>query len=352
MILPWLKQRSDESVVGLDIGSDFIKVLSINSAVKPYQVKNFAIIPVPAGAVIKGEIKDPAAIGTVLHELFKKNRIETKNVALAIPRSSVIIKNIDVDKRLNSTEIESRAWIEANHHFPDLVGKIYLDFTVTPSEQDDTQLDLMLVACRKDQVNPYLEALQEGGLKAKIIDLNSNALDRALTYELQATPDLNTIALLNLDLTLSTFLVVHEGKQIYAHDHSFDGHRLQSRINDYLKTSTEQVASLNDLAYFDILKSNLSAHLRHTLHFFYSSRPNISIQKLILSGDCALIPSLDGFIQQEVGIALQLANPFSHMTLASGVDEKALQQSSPSLMLSTGLAVSEDKSTNSDLLLN
>ncbi|MDR3476515.1 MAG: type IV pilus assembly protein PilM [Gammaproteobacteria bacterium] len=351
MILPWQKQRSDESLVGLDIGSDFIKLLSINSSIKPYQIKNFAISPIPAGAIVKGEIKDPAAIGAVLKELFKKNQIESKFVALAIPRSSVIIKNINVDKRLNTTEIESRAWIEANHHFPDLVGKIYLDFTVTPSEQDDSQLGLMLVACRKDQVNPYLEALQEGGLRAKLIDLNSNALDRALAFITETMPDINTIALLNLDVTLSTFLVVHESKQIYAHDHSFDGHRLQTRINDYLQSEGGKVASLNDLAYFEILKSALSAHLRHTLHFFYSSRPNINIQKLILSGDLAMIPCLDAFIQQEIGIALQIAKPFINMTFADRIDVATLEQSSPTLMLSAGLALSEDNSIMSDPLL-
>jgi type IV pilus assembly protein PilM len=100
-----------------------------------------------------------------------------------------------------------------------------------------------------------------------------------------------------------------------------------------------------------LLKSALSAHLRHTLHFFYSSRPNINIQKLILAGDCALIPCLDAFIQQEIGIPLELAKPFVNMDVAEGVDRAVLEQSAPVLMLSAGLALSEDKSNISDPLL-
>ena len=101
LILPIFKQRIEDNLIGVDIGSDSVKLLSINSTVKPFQVKNFAISSLPAGAFVKGEIKDPTAIGTHLRELFKTHRIESKSVALAIPRSSVIIKKINVDKRLN-----------------------------------------------------------------------------------------------------------------------------------------------------------------------------------------------------------------------------------------------------------
>lgn len=350
MLLPLFRQRINENLVGLDIGSDSVKLLSIQSSTTPFHVKDFCIATLPEGAVVKGEIKNPHVVGTRLKELFKQSGIESKSIALAIPRSSAIIKTINVDSRLNSTEIESRAWIEANHLFPDLVGKIYLDFIVNPSEQDPSQMDLMLVACRKDQINPYIEALDDSGLKAKIIDINSDALGRAMNLVMANMPDHKTVALLNLDYNLSTFIVVHEGKQIYAHDHTFDGHRLQARIDEYINSTPDKVASLNDMAYFEILKAALSAHLRHTLHFFYSSRPNIAIQHLILSGDCAILPEIPGFIQQQTDVDLQLANPFMNMTFSSNVNQAELQKAAPLMMLCTGLALSVEKESISDSL--
>lgn len=342
MLLRWWKQRTAQGLVGLDIGSDEVKLLEINFNTKPYQVKRFCISPLPAGAVVKGEIKDYAAVGAFLRDLFKKNNIQTKLVSLAIPRSAVVIKNISVDNRLSPREIESRAWIEANHHFPELVGEIYLDFDVNVSVQDPSQLDVMLVACRKEQINPYLELLREAGLTAKVIDVNSYALERALVVINQEAPELNTVALLNLDAHLSTFLVMHENHLIYAHDHSYDGVRLRSQTQEYLKTAVEQVASINDSAYVEVLKSVLAAHLRHTMHFFYSSKPNINIQKIIVSGDCSKTPCIDAFIAKEVGIETVLANPFSQMVINSEVDSKQLQTEAPTLMLTCGLALSVD----------
>lgn len=346
MLLRWWKQHGSNGLIGLDIGSNVIKLLEIKSTEKPFRVESFAIVPLPTGTIVKGEIKDPNAIGAALKELFKRKNIQTKSVALAISRSSAIIKNIQVDNRLTPSEIESRAWIEANHHFPDLVGEIYLDFSVSPSTENPSQLDLVLVACRKDQIKPYLDALQQSGLVAKIIDVNSYALERALALMAESFSDLNTVALLNLDLNVSTLLVVHDRKLIFAHDHAYDGQRLQTSTQEYLKTAVGQIASLNDAAYLEILKNALSAHLRHTMHFFYSSRPNINIQKLMLSGDCANTPALAEFIQQEVGIETVLANPFLGMTIASGVDAKELQMHAADMMLSCGLALSVDKPSN------
>lgn len=346
MILRWWKQRSTHGIVGLDISPTSIKLLEINSSEIPFQIKSFAMVAMPSGAFVKGEVKDLQLIADTLSHLFNQSNIQTKSVALATSRSSVVIKNIAVDNRLNVKEIESRAWIEANHQFPDLVGEIYLDFTVNPSLQDPNQLELMLVACRKDQIIPYLEILKNAGLVAKVIDVNSFALERSLVLMVEPTPELQTVALLNLDNHLSSLLVLHDKSVIYAHDHSYDGNRLQSQTQTYLDTAIEKIATLNDAAYVEILKSVMSAHLRHTMHFFYSSRPHISIQKLILSGDCANTPCLAEFIQQEVGIETVIANPVATMTVLPGIDEKLLQANAPGLVLACGLALSSDQPIN------
>lgn len=350
MLLRWWKQRHDQGLVGLDIGSNSVKLMEINSTTKPYVVKNFATAPLPDGLVVKDEIKDHAALGALIKELFRKNNIQTKAVALAIPRSSVIIKNIQVNSQLNAADIESRAWVEANHHFPDLVGEIYLDFSVTPIPQDPSQLDLTLVACRKTQIKPYLDVLHEAGLNAEVIDVNSYALERAVNILMEEMPQISTVALLNLDMQLSTLLVVQENKLIYAHDQAYDGKRLVTQTKEYLQSATNQIATLNDSGYLETLKNALSAHLRHTMHFFYSSRPNIGIQKLILSGDCAATPCLDVFLQQEVGADTVLANPFEKMIMTPDTQLSQLQQIAPTMMLSLGLALSQSTHNNHSLI--
>jgi type IV pilus assembly protein PilM len=348
----WLSQRTPNTLVGLDIQPETIKLLEINAHDGGNRIENFAITSVPVGAIVKDEVKDPGVIANTLRELFRDRNIKSKNVALAIPRSAAIIKNITVDSRLNSSEIESRAWIEANRHFPDLVGDINLDFSISPSAQDASLLDMTLVACRKEQIKPYLEIIRQSGLTAKVVDVNCYALERAMSL-ITKTGSADNLALLNLNFTLSSLVVVQNNQLIYAHDHTYDGVRLTTQIKKLSETSgtgttpapatgeATTPASAIDPSYAAVLKENLSAHLRHTMHFFYSSRPNVSIQKLVIAGDCATIPNLLEFIQQETNIETELADPFINMKFDSNIDTTELHRSAPVLMLSCGLALSK-----------
>lgn len=334
LFLPWMALHKNNQIVGLEIGSNSLKLLKINSSTTPKKIENFSIASLPPDAIVKGEIKDYAAVAQVLKNMVKQAGITTKEFALSIPRSSTVIKNITIDSRLSEDEIESRAWIEAKNHFPELVGDIFLDFSILgPAAQDASQLELVLVACRKDQLKPYMDVLHMAGLNPAIIDVNNYALERALSLIANETAS-STIALLNLDFTLSTLIVVHENKLIYAHDEAFDGNRLLKQVREFPKDSPN---------YVDLLKDSLSAHLRHTIHFFYSSRPNINIDKIILSGDCVTLSSMDLVVHQVTGIETQLANPFVDMTPSSMVNANELKQNAPALMLCCGLALSTVK---------
>lgn len=401
------QQGTSNNLVGLDIGADSLKLLKINTVGNQYRVENFAIAPLPPGAIVKDEIKEPITIGTILKTMFRQSGLNIKNVALAIPRSSTIIKNITVDKRLSPEEIESRAWIEANRLFPDLVGDIYLDFAVAgPNPQDGSQIEIVLVACRKDQIKPYFEVLKQSGLVAKIMDVNCYALERALPLALPQASPLKTVALLNLNFTLSSLIVVQDGTLIHAHDQSFDGQRLITQIHDFLQkagttipaeatpqppqtqnasptgaevladveaqtlakmeaqavaeveaasaaasppaTTAEVVATPEvknapvdpETQHMNIFKETLSSHLRHTMHFFFSSRPGITIQKIILSGDCAGLPKLANYIQQEIGVETEIADPFKNMTMGN-INTNDLQKNASALMVCCGLALSK-----------
>lgn len=335
MLARWLKINQPSDLIGLDIDSNTVKLLKINQYASPFKVEFFETAELPADTVVKGEIKNHQVAAQTIKNHLKKSGFVNKNIALAIPRSSTITKNITIDSRLSEEDIESRVWIEARNQFPELVGEIYIDFSILgPSADDPNQLDLMLVACRKDVLKPYLEVLNLAGATPKIVDVNNYALERALSVILKRTPEVKTAALLNLDSGSSTLIVIHENKLIYSQDETFDGLRLMKQIRELPKDVPN---------YIETIKEKLSAHIRHTMHFFYSSRPNINIEKLYLSGDCALLDNVATVIQQETGLDTQIADPFSGMTMSRSVDEKELKKQEPAMMLCFGLALSSAK---------
>lgn len=334
-------------LIGIDIGPERIKLLKINNGVSPYQVVEYATIPLPAGAIVKDEIKNSDAVGSALTQLISQAGVSAKYAAVAIPRTLAIIKNIPVDKRFTSDEIESRAWIEANRLFPDLIGNIYLDFTITgPVIGAQDQLDLLMVASRKEHIKPYLEVVQRAGLIPQIVDVNCYALERALRAIILNHTELKTPALLNVNLTQSSLIVLQNDQLIHAHDQTFDGQRLLKQVEEYIKKRSAQPELQNapleiaDAGYLALLQENFLSHLRHNIHFFYSSRPNVSIDKIYLAGDCTTVPDFSAFIEKELGIPTELAQPFKHMLINQRLNVEEINQSAPSLMLCSGLALS------------
>ncbi len=80
---------------------------------------------------------------------------------------------------------------------------------------------------------------------------------------------------------------------IFSHDQDYDGQRLLLQTKKYLNEksisssadATEIPALGEDSSYHEILRENLLSHLRHAIHFFYSSKPNITIEEMVIAGD-------------------------------------------------------------------
>ncbi|MHB1948170.1 MAG: type IV pilus biogenesis protein PilM [Gammaproteobacteria bacterium] len=318
-------------IIGLDIGSDFIKLLKINNKTSPKLVEKYAIAPLPSGAIIKSEIKEPNIVAQILKKTLEETRLKTEHIVLAITRSSTIIKNITIDSRLTPDELETRVYIEAKHQFPDLIGDSYLDYTIIgKSPKDEAQLEVILVACRKNVIDSYISLLNLAGVAPKAVDVNSFAFERALLEIANSAPECKTVALLNLDTSLSTLIVLHDKKLIYAHDESFDAHRLLTQLNE-AKNDVEKQQT--------ILKENLSTHLRHAMNFFYSTRSHFNIEKLFVSGDCTKDFNLSDFIHNETGLDTCIADPFSHMQISPEINATEFKKSQSELVLCAGLAL-------------
>jgi len=334
--------NSKQDLIGMTLSPNNLKLLKINTKNKPCEVEYFEVIKLASGLVVNNEIKNNAAIAHLLVNALERSDLKTKNIALTIPRSAAIVKNISVNNRLQKDEIESRVWLEANRLFPNLIGDIYLDFSVIgPSSEDSNQTEVQLVACRKEQIKPYIEIMRLAGLNASVVDLNYYALERSLALITKQLPDLKTIAMLSIGFRVIDLLVSHQGEIIYTHELSYDGHNLFQLATE-LNSAEKKVPELTDEKRDVILTNTLKLHLKHSMQFFYSSRPSIRIDRIILSGDCStFIPGLIDFVRQEVGKEVDLANPFKEMKLASKVDKAQLDYYASALMLCCGAALSQ-----------
>lgn len=179
-MFPFLSFKSS-TLLGLDIDTEEVRLLKLMKIRKQFIVDNFAIAPLPSGAMVDGKIKQPDEVQSILHDLVKKSEAMGAFTAISLPESSVIHKRFKVVAGLPEEDTEREVKAIFNRNFHGIGQDYYLDFTVLPS-RDAMEDEVMVVAAHHELVNSYLSTVSCAGLMVKVVDIDTFALKRVMTF--------------------------------------------------------------------------------------------------------------------------------------------------------------------------
>lgn len=345
-----------KTLIGIDISARYIKLLVLSKTPhhdQPIEIQYFAVAELPMMVLTESnDIKEHATISATLLQLKTSANLKCQTAAIALPGSAVVTQQILLARDLTELQLEDQVWLEAAKHFPDLIEDLSLDFYNNgPAELDDASWDILLVACRKASIEKRLAVLQDSHLQVQVVDVDYYALERSFHYMLQQQPANHmddSAALLNFNSHVSTLIVLQNQRLSYAHDHSFDSQKLMQQLQQQLHwpnilMSTEPLPDdLDDQAKLllsGILTENFSGHVQHALQLFHAANQGNPITRLFLAGDCALIPGIAAFVQQQTGFEVSIANPLAQMRIGEHLDKTQLLRCAPLFCLSSGLAL-------------
>lgn len=179
--------RQPASILGIDINSSAVKLVELTDAEPRYQIKNYVIKPLPKGAVIGKTIMDKKTVVAAIKSALRQMATKISLAAMAIPNSAVMTKLIQLDSSLTKSEMENHIFFEADHYFETPVAQIYTDFIVLGrSRVNDKQLDILVVAGQRKEVEVRSEIIRAAGLKLVAMDVESLALARAIKFFYQS----------------------------------------------------------------------------------------------------------------------------------------------------------------------
>ena len=96
-----------KDVVGLDVGTHSIKLVRLKKGKKGFELLNFGIMPLPPETIVDETIEKPEVVTEAIKNLFKMEKIKTKEVVTAISGQSLVIKKINVPKMTEDELAES-----------------------------------------------------------------------------------------------------------------------------------------------------------------------------------------------------------------------------------------------------
>jgi len=318
--------RKRRESFGLDIGSSAVKVVQLDGAGRSFELRAYAMVPLPHNAIAEGIIKDPPAVVAAIKEAVGKAGIKTKTAAISVSGRELIVKKVQLP-RATSREIADAIQLEAEHHIPFAIDEVFLDYQVVG--ETSNSMDLILVAVKKSKVTEYFAVAEEAGVSPVIVDLDGFAMENQ--YELMKTN------------------VIRGGASIFARDIPFGGHNYTQAIAQRLNIPFEkaEVAKVGRAAgvnwddmvpALEAVSRELSLEVQRTFDYFASTAESERIGKIVLSGGCARLPGLDEFLSSSWGIPVELVRPFQNVKFdtAKGAE---LSGAGPVLAVAVGLAM-------------
>ncbi|MGY4491966.1 pilus assembly protein PilM [Pseudomonas sp. TE3610] len=344
--------KKANSLLGIDISSTSVKLLELSRSGNRFRVEAYAVEPLPANAVVEKNIAELEGVGQALSRVLVKARTNAKSVAVAVAGSAVITKTIEMDAALSEDEMENQLKVEADQYIPYPLEEVAIDFEVQGiSARNPERVDVLLAACRKENVEVREAALALAGLSARVVDVEAYALERAfglLEPTLMDGDGPLTVAVVDIGATMTTLSVLHNGRIIYTREQLFGGRQLTEEIQRRYGLSMEEAGlakkqgGLPDDYVVEVLqpfKDAVVQQVSRSLQFFFAAGQHNDVDYILLAGGTASISGLDQLIQQRLGTPAMVANPFADMALSSKVNAGALASDAPALMIACGLAL-------------
>lgn len=340
------------ALLGIDIGSTAVKLLELRQQGSRYRIEACATEPLPPDALVENAIADPGAVAACLRTVVKRSRTKTRCAAIAVPASAAISKIITMPAGLSDDELHAQIELQADQYLPYPLEEVSLDFQVLgASAHNSNAVDVLLVASRSEHVDARVGVLDMAGLTAKVVDVESYALESAFSLLAPQLPDGGqgqVIAIVDIGASMTTLAVIEQGSLVYTREHAFGGRQLTEAVmNRYgipyeEAVRAQRLGALADDYGKEVLapfRDALARQVQRSLQFFFAASQHNQVDLLLLAGGCAAIPGVAAAVRFATGTATLVANPFLAMTAASDLPARRLAEDAPAMLTACGLAL-------------
>ena len=335
------------TTVGLDIGSGLIKLVAISHGSGEPVLTKVALTTVVDDAIVEGEVMDTGIVADAIRGLMQSAGIKTKQVVIAVGGRDVIIKKIAME-RVKETEARQLIRWEAEQHVPFDMENVELDFQILDPEGEGLQMNVLLVAAKRELVENKMALLTQAGLQPSIIDVDAFALHNAFQLN---HPDAmhGVVGLVNLGHETTNINIMEDGIPVLTRDLPLGTRRFREDLQRERGLSSEEADRLlQGFERSEVLEpfletrgEELAVGIERAAAFLQSaSRSAGGVARLFITGGGSRIPGLNRVLADRLRLPVQQANPIERLQVAEDVlSTLNPDEVGPLLMLPIGLAL-------------
>lgn len=339
-------------VIGVDVGSDSLKLVEILDTPKGPFLNKFAQVSLTRGVIVNGELAEPSIFTEKLARLSSSCRCQRRPAVAALSGNSVMVKKVNFNQ-MEEGELRELLRDEGSKYLPfEDFSEVYLDFQVLKgSDVNPNQMEVLIVAAKKDLVDGYASAFLEAGHGLVIMDVDSYALETMYeeNYEFEEE---DVVALINIGASTTNINVVKGGMSIFTRAFSLGGNIITEgiqrsrggtfedaelmKIAGHFKTEMEEESIVDNLViYADPILQEIEGSIDYVK---FQTRE--FVKEAIISGGSANIQGLDKAIADRLNIETAIVNPFKKIHYNSKfLSPETIGKIGPAAAVGIGLAL-------------
>jgi type IV pilus assembly protein PilM len=323
--LPNIKDifTSRKQFVGLDVGSSSLKLAEVVETKTGFILNHFSEIFLDKGVIEDGLLINPDALTEKVKTLFKGTGLQGKAIVMSLSGHAAIVKKVTFPI-MEELELRDMIHDEASKYLPfDNMNDVHYDFQILgQNEFNPNQMEVVLVAAKKEVVENFTKAIESAGLTVMIMDVDTFAMETMYeaNYDFEPT---DVVVMVNIGASITNINVLRGDKSIFTRDFTLAGNTITEALQSSYKLTFDDAESMQifgpnaDDAARDAFRESLLSYadpicteIERSIDYFRSTSGGDSIKKILLSGGVAAIAGITGDLAQRLGIETEILDPF------------------------------------------
>lgn len=353
--LPSLKSvfASKKELVGLDIGSSSLKLAEILETKTGHVLNHFSEISLDKGTIVDGVLIDPDALTEKVKALFRGTGLQRKALVTSLSGHATIVKKVTLPT-MEESELRDLIHDEASKYLPfDNMDDVNYDFQILgQNEYNPNQMEVVLVAAKKDVIESFTEAIENAGLTVMIVDVDTFSMETVYEANYDFDPA-DIVVMVNIGASITNINVVKGSLSIFTRDFTLAGNSMTEAIQsshslmfdaaEAMKINGPEADEITREAFRGSLLSYadpICTEIERSIDYFRSTSGGDNVKKILLSGGVAAIPGITADLTQRLGIETEILNPFRSIEYNKKVlNTERIDEIRPIAAVAVGLAL-------------
>ena len=344
--------KKKKSVIGLDIGSSALKAVELKLTRNGFELVHIAHQNLQSDTIVDGHIIDLNHVSDSISRIWNEQNIKTDQIATSLSGHAVIVKKILLPS-MPEEELDEQIHWEAEQYIPFDINDVNLYHEITGHDASGQNMDVLLVACKRDKIAQFTQVISQAGKQAVIVDVDAFALQNA--YEANYHPSENqTVALLDIGASVMTINIVRGATSIFTRDISAGGNQYTDLLQKELNLTFEQAEAIKRGGTLDeqpsmdqvgpaiqSVSEMLALEIQRTLDFFRATAVDSpAIDRMLIAGGSSKVFELTEYLSDKFQMPVERFDSFRSIKVDSKkFDDEYLRELSPNMAVAVGLAV-------------